>query len=119
MYYLIDEKLIPTSLKMCMKSDRPYVAVMTSAEWKVEKDAFRMGIDLDIEYDRIHELQEFQTTGKVIVPFYYLVLYESDKRQLENQLRETEQLLRNGELNAPSGRPGAGGIPQILQSAGL
>jgi magnesium transporter len=72
MYYLIDEKLIPTSLKMCMKSDKPYVAVMTSAEWKVEKDAFRMGIDLDIEYDRIHttkaEVNVDSLTGGFTIP---------------------------------------------------
>ncbi len=72
MFYLIDEKLVPTSLKMCMKSDKPYVAVMTSAEWKLEKDAFRMGIDLDIEYDRIHttkaEVNIDSLTGGFTIP---------------------------------------------------
>ena len=72
MYYLIDEKLIPTSLKMCMKSDKPYVAVMTSTEWKLEKDAFRMGINLDIEYDRIHttkaEVNVDSLTGGFTIP---------------------------------------------------
>ena len=53
---------------------------------------------VEIEYDRIHELRSFITDSKVITPFYYLVLFESDKRQLEVEIKEAEQLLKNGEL---------------------
>ncbi len=53
---------------------------------------------VEIEYDRINELRSYCDGSRVIVPFYYLALFESDKRQLENQIRDAEQLLRNGEL---------------------
>ena len=53
---------------------------------------------VEIEYDRISELQGYCGDSKVIAPAYYLVLFESDKRQLELQIREAEQLLHNGEL---------------------
>ncbi len=53
---------------------------------------------VEIEYDRIEELDGFCENNKVISPFYYLVLFESDKRQLELQIHDAEQLLRNGEL---------------------
>ena len=53
---------------------------------------------VEIEYDRINELRAYCDTNKVITPFYYLVLFESDKRQLELQIREAEQQLMTGEL---------------------
>ena len=53
---------------------------------------------VEIEYDRINELRAFCDTNKVISPFYYLVLFESDKRQLEMQIRDAQQQLENGEL---------------------
>ena len=53
---------------------------------------------VEIEYDRINELLALCNETRVVTPFYYLVLFESDKRQLENQIREAEGLLRNGEL---------------------
>ena len=54
---------------------------------------------VEIEYDRINELLALCNDTKVVAPFYYLALFESDKRQLEMQIREAEGLLRNGELN--------------------
>ncbi len=53
---------------------------------------------VEIEYDRINELRRYCDTEKIITPFYYLVLFESDKRQLESQIREAQQLLETGEL---------------------
>ena len=53
---------------------------------------------VEIEYDRINELRSYCNEKKVIAPFYYLCLFESDKRQLKMQVREAEDLLRNGEL---------------------
>ncbi|MBQ9721178.1 MAG: DUF87 domain-containing protein, partial [Oscillospiraceae bacterium] len=54
---------------------------------------------VEIEYDRINELLALCNDTKVITSFYYLALFESDKHQLEMQIREAEGLLRNGELN--------------------
>ena len=53
---------------------------------------------VEIEYDRIKELQELCGDRQVTTSFFYLVLYESDKRQLELHIREAEQLLLNGEM---------------------
>ena len=53
---------------------------------------------VEIEYDRINELRALSSDSRVITPFYYLVLFESDKRQLEVEIKEAEQLLTNGEL---------------------
>ena len=53
---------------------------------------------VEIEYDRIEELNSFCEDNKVIAPCYYLVLFESDKRQLDIQIRDAEQLLKNGEM---------------------
>ena len=53
---------------------------------------------VEIEYDRINELISLSTDKRVITDFYYLVLFESDKRQLENQIFEAQQLLQSGEL---------------------
>ena len=53
---------------------------------------------VEIEYDRIRELQSYCGEKKVTDAFYYLVLFESDKRQLENQIRDAQQLLTNGEM---------------------
>ena len=53
---------------------------------------------VEIEYDRINELIRYSEEQRIVTCYYYLVLFESDKRQLENQMREAENLLRNGEL---------------------
>lgn len=54
---------------------------------------------VEVEYDRINELITFCKDRRVITSFYYLVLFESDKRQLDNQIHDAEQLLRAGELS--------------------
>ena len=53
---------------------------------------------IDIEYERITELQALCGGSRVTSPFYYLVLFDSDKRHLEIEIREAEQLLRSGEM---------------------
>lgn len=53
---------------------------------------------VEILYDRIEELQKLCGQDKVIAPFYYIVIYESDRRQLEVQLGTAMDTLRAGEL---------------------
>jgi len=53
---------------------------------------------VEVEYDRIEELNGYCNENKIVSPFYYLVLFESDKHQLDLQIKEAEQLLQNGEL---------------------
>ena len=57
---------------------------------------------VEIEYDRINELNSFCEDNKVVAPCYYLVLFESDKRQLDIQIRDAEQLrvVRRDETDA-------------------
>lgn len=72
MFYKISDTLEPSTLEACMRSHKPYVAVMTSKEWTERKDSFMMGIDLDIEYDRIHttkaEVNYDSLTGGFTIP---------------------------------------------------
>lgn len=72
MYYLISDNLNKVTLAECMKGIKPYVVIMNSAEWQREKDIFHMGIDLDIEYDRIHttkaEVNYDSLTGGFTIP---------------------------------------------------
>jgi len=53
---------------------------------------------VEIEYDRINELISLCSEEKVVTGFYYLVLFESDKRQLEIQVSNALSNLRQGEL---------------------
>ena len=53
---------------------------------------------VEILYDRIEELQKLCEQEKVVAPFYYVVLFESDKRQLEMQLSTAMEAMRGGEL---------------------
>ncbi len=53
---------------------------------------------VEVLYDRIEEIQKLCDTEKVVSPFYYIVLFESDKRQLEMQLSSAVEALRGGEL---------------------
>ena len=53
---------------------------------------------VEVEYDRINELQSLCEDRKVVTGFYYLVLYESDRRQLEVQLGNALVNLRQGEM---------------------
>lgn len=72
MYYLISDNLEKVTLAECMKGIKPYAVIMNSAEWQREKDIFHMGIDLDIEYDRIHttkaEVNYDSLTGGFTIP---------------------------------------------------
>ena len=53
---------------------------------------------VDIENDRIAELKGLCSDKQVLAPFYYIVLFESDKKQLELQTRSAIDSLTKGEL---------------------
>ncbi|MBR4182504.1 MAG: DUF87 domain-containing protein, partial [Lachnospiraceae bacterium] len=55
---------------------------------------------VDIENDRLTELKGLCTDHQVVAPFYYMVLFESDKKQLNLQVRSALDNLHNGELSA-------------------
>ncbi len=54
---------------------------------------------VEIKYDRINELLNYAEENHIVTPFYYLVLFESDRRRLEVEIREALQLLSTGELS--------------------
>lgn len=54
---------------------------------------------VEIMYDRINEVRGLCHDNKVIEPFYYLVLFESDKRQLTNQISSAMDTLRAAEMS--------------------
>ena len=70
-------------------SDSYENAVLTEDELKAR---------VEIEYDRINELRSYCEDNKIVTPFYYLVLFDSDRRQLELQIREAASQLGVGEL---------------------
>ncbi|MBO6159464.1 MAG: DUF87 domain-containing protein [Firmicutes bacterium] len=53
---------------------------------------------VEIEYDRLNELLAYRDNSHIVTSYFYLVLFESDKRQLELQMRDAEQVLSNGEM---------------------
>ncbi len=53
---------------------------------------------VDIENDRLAELEGLCSDHQVIAPFYYIVLFESDKKQLELQTRDAMDALGKGEM---------------------
>lgn len=55
---------------------------------------------VEIIYDRISEIQSYMTDDKVIVPHYYIVLYESDKSLLENLVSTALDSLNLAEIPA-------------------
>ena len=53
---------------------------------------------IEIIYDRINELMARNMDDKVLTPRFYLALFDSDRRQLENQVQSAMSMLRQGEM---------------------
>ena len=53
---------------------------------------------VEVMYDRIAEVEKLCTDQKIVEPFYYVVLFDSDKRQLENQLSAAITTLSSAEM---------------------
>lgn len=72
------------------------------------KDAYRRGIlseeelerRIEVIYDRINYLNHLSFENKVVLPFFYLVLFDSDKNLLNNQITTALELLQSGEIQA-------------------
>ena len=54
---------------------------------------------IEIVYDRINSLSAINLEDKVLVPHFYLVLFDSDRRQLDNQIASAISSLQTGELS--------------------
>ncbi len=55
---------------------------------------------IEIQYDRINEIERLCSEEKVIQPFYYIVLFHSDKRQLKSETENALIDIRQGEMPA-------------------
>ena len=53
---------------------------------------------VDIENDRLAELRHLCTDKQVVAPFYYICLFENDKKQLELQTKAAIDSLEKGEM---------------------
>ena len=53
---------------------------------------------VDIENDRLAELKGLCSDKQVVASFYYIVLFESDKKQLELQTKAAVDSLEKGEM---------------------
>ncbi len=53
---------------------------------------------VEIQYDKIHEMRSICYDQKVIQPFYYFVMYNIDKRQLQTDLENALVSMEQGEL---------------------
>lgn len=53
---------------------------------------------VEIIYERINTLRDYNFENKVLVPYFYLVLFDSDKRQLDNQIQSAIGALEQGEM---------------------
>ena len=53
---------------------------------------------IEVIYDRINALEQKNREEKILTPHFYLVLFDSDKRQLENQVQNALVSLQQGEM---------------------
>ena len=72
MFYLIEEMLKEIKREELKNSDRQYVAVVSSDEWKQDRDSFEMGIDIDADISEIYttkaEVNYDSLTGSFSIP---------------------------------------------------
>lgn len=52
----------------------------------------------EVIYQRINSLRNYNQDDKVLIPHFYLVLFDSDKRQLDNQVQSAIGTLEQGEM---------------------
>ena len=53
---------------------------------------------VEILFDRINDLRNLCYEQKILQPFYYIVLFDSDRQQLRNSVRSALDSMRGGEL---------------------
>lgn len=53
---------------------------------------------IELIYNRLDKLEDINNENQILIPHYYLVLFDSDKRQLENQVQTALAGLQTGEM---------------------
>ena len=72
-YYLLEETIRPCTMEdLQARTDRQFVAVLTTPEWEHERDRFDMGIELELDARNIHstkaEVNYDSLTGTFRIP---------------------------------------------------
>ena len=72
MFYLIEETLKEVKKEELKNTDKQYVAVLSSEEWKQDLDSFEMGMDIDPDMSEIFttkaEVNYDSLTGSFSIP---------------------------------------------------
>jgi len=72
MFYLIEETLKEVKREDCKNTDRQFVSVLSTDEWKRERDTFEMGIDMEPDVSEIYttkaEVNYDSLTGAFSIP---------------------------------------------------
>ncbi|MCR4762045.1 MAG: magnesium transporter CorA [Lachnospiraceae bacterium] len=72
MYYLIEETLKEVKKEALKSTKNQYVAVLSSGEWKQDRDSFEMGMDIDTDMSEIFttkaEVNYDSLTGSFSIP---------------------------------------------------
>ena len=72
MFYLIEETLKEVKREDCKNTDRQFVSVLSTDEWKRERDTFEMGIDMEPDVSEIYttkaEVNYDSLTGSFSIP---------------------------------------------------
>ena len=94
-----------------VKLERPihYEAYLESEHSKLEqlRESFEKAMiteeelkaRVEVMYDRIAEVEKLCGDEKIVEPFYYIALFDGDKRQLENQIRSAMMTLSSAEMH--------------------
>ena len=93
-----------------VKLERPihYEAYLAREHEKLEqlRGSFEKGLlteaelqaRVEIMYDRISAVENLCGREKIVDPFYYIVLFDGDKRQLETQMNNAISVLKSAEM---------------------
>ncbi|MCR5204299.1 MAG: hypothetical protein K6E47_04530 [Lachnospiraceae bacterium] len=63
MFYLIEETLKEIKKEELKNTDKQYVAVLSSDEWKQDLDSFEMGMDIDPDMSEMDIFNTFIIVG--------------------------------------------------------
>ena len=95
-----------------VKIDRPvhYERYIEAEKQKLEalRSAFEKGMmkedelkaRVEVVYNRLSEIEGMMDEDKIIIPFYYLVLFDADKSQLEHHAADALSALEQAEIPA-------------------
>lgn len=88
----------PVSYDSFIESERAKIQAVRSAYEKGMMREEELKSRIEVIFDRIAEIEEYMDARKVIMPFYYICLFDSNKVQLDVQTRNALNYLEQAEL---------------------